>query len=49
VGRGDMVLFNRNFDYYLSYLKDILESDNRVIIFGNQELRAFAKAHQKHP
>lgn len=49
LARGDLVLFKRNFDYYLNYLKDILESDLKIIMFGNEEVRAFAEAHVKHP
>jgi 2-phosphoglycerate kinase len=48
VARGDMVIFKRTFDYYLSYLRDVLQIKDNIIMFGNQELKTFVEQNQKY-
>ena len=47
IGRGDLTEgWSRSFDYYLSKFESLLQVENNMIIFGDQELKDFVFKHR---
>jgi hypothetical protein len=47
IGRGELTEgWSRTFDYYLSKFESLLQVENNMIVFGDQELRDFVFKHR---
>ena len=47
IGRGELTEgWSRGFDYYLSKFESLLQVENNMIVFGDQELRDFVFKHR---